>query len=161
MNRWQVNICFLVFTLFLMPSISSATTDYARQTGFECKECHVDAIGGGKLTKEGENYLDEMKIKGLYRPLTNIQKVIRFIIGYIHLFFCNNMVWNNTLCSPAPETGICFKRTSKGRAFSGMALHYNHGHYRHHAYHREDTGMEGLIYNKIWDPSLALKSSCF
>lgn len=95
MNRWQVNICFLVFTLLLMPSISSATTEYARQTGFECKECHVDAIGGGQLTKKGEDFKEELKIKGLYRPLTNIQKVIRFIIGYIHLFFA--IIWFGTI----------------------------------------------------------------
>jgi len=85
----------VLFLLFLIPSLSHATIEYARQTGFECKECHVDAIGGGKLTKEGENYLAEMKIKGLYRPLTNIQKVIRFIIGYIHLFFA--IIWFGTI----------------------------------------------------------------
>lgn len=85
----------VLFLLLLIPSLSHATTDYARQTGFECKECHVDAIGGGKLTKEGENYLDEMKIKGLYRPMTNIQKVIRFVIGYIHLFFA--IIWFGTI----------------------------------------------------------------
>jgi len=81
--------------LFLIPSLSHATTEYARQTGFKCKECHVDAIGGGKLTKKGENFLDEIKIKGLYRPLTKTQKVIRFIIGYIHLFFA--IIWFGTI----------------------------------------------------------------
>ncbi|MCX5717944.1 MAG: cytochrome B5 [Nitrospirae bacterium] len=85
----------LLFLLFLIPSLSHATAEYARQTGFECKECHVDAIGGGKLTKKGENFLDEMKIKGLYRPLTKTQKVIRFIIGYIHLFFA--IIWFGTI----------------------------------------------------------------
>src|SRR5574340_1169034 len=85
----------LLFLLFLNPSPSHATTEYARQTGFECKECHIDAIGGGKLTKEGENFLNEMKIKGLYRPLTKTQKVIHFIIGYMHLFFA--IIWFGTI----------------------------------------------------------------
>jgi hypothetical protein len=53
------------FILFL-PSTSSATTDYSGQTGLSCRHCHVEAIGGGPLTKEGEGFLDEMRIKGFY-----------------------------------------------------------------------------------------------
>ncbi|HBU06368.1 MAG: hypothetical protein A2X54_01030 [Nitrospirae bacterium GWF2_44_13] len=77
------------------PFLSSATTEYARQTGFECNECHAETTGGGKLTKEGEEFRDDLKIKGLYRPLTNAQKVIRFIVGYIHLFFA--IIWFGTI----------------------------------------------------------------
>ncbi|MCL4474628.1 MAG: CopD family protein [Nitrospirae bacterium] len=95
MNRWLFNVYVLVFILFLTPSISSATTEYARQTGMECKECHVAAIGGGPLTKEGEKFLTEMKVKGLYRPLSNTQKVVRFFIGYIHLLTA--IVWFGTI----------------------------------------------------------------
>ncbi len=80
---------------FLSPPLSHATTDYARQTGMECRECHVAAMGGGPLTKEGEKFLAEMKLRGLYRPLSNIQKIVRFFIGYIHLLTA--IVWFGTI----------------------------------------------------------------
>ena len=90
------NLAVLVlFCLFLIPGYSPATTDYARQTGFECRVCHVDVIGGGPLTKEGEKFLDDMKTKGLYRPLKTPQKIIRFIIGYIHLLTA--IAWFGTI----------------------------------------------------------------
>ena len=85
----------MIASSFLSPFPSYATTDYARQTGMECKECHVAAIGGGPLTKEGEKFLSEMKVKGLYRPLSNTQKVVRFFIGYIHLLTA--IVWFGTI----------------------------------------------------------------
>lgn len=73
------------FFFLLSESYTIATTEYARQTGFQCSECHLDAIGGGPLTAKGQGFLSDMKIRGLYRPLTKTQKVVRFIIGYIHL----------------------------------------------------------------------------
>lgn len=96
MGKGRLNIISLLFAvLLLMPSISSATTDYSRQTGFECLECHVEAIGGGPLTKKGEKFLAEMKGKGLYRPLTPTQKTVRFFIGYIHLITA--IAWFGTI----------------------------------------------------------------
>lgn len=78
-----------------LPSLSSATTDYARQTGMECRECHVDAIGGGPLTKAGEQFLSDLKVKGLHRPLTRVQKTVRFVIGYVHLLTA--IAWFGTI----------------------------------------------------------------
>lgn len=95
MIKRLVNFSFLVTLSFLFPSLSHATTEYARQTGMECKECHVAAIGGGPLTKEGERFLADMKVKGLYRPLTKAQKIVRFFIGYIHLLTA--IVWFGTI----------------------------------------------------------------
>jgi uncharacterized membrane protein len=40
---------------------------------------------GGKLTKDGEDFREDLKAKGHYRPLRPIQKVVRLIIGYLHL----------------------------------------------------------------------------
>jgi predicted heme/steroid binding protein len=80
---------------FLLPSISLATVDHARQTGLQCSACHVAAIGGGPLTKEGDTFLADMKIKGLYRPLSGVQKVVRFVIGYIHLITA--IAWFGTI----------------------------------------------------------------
>ena len=88
-------MAFLCLCLLMIPAISAATTEYARQTGFECKVCHVDAIGGGKLTRAGEQFMEEMKLKGLYRPLKTQQKIIRFIIGYIHLLTA--IAWFGTI----------------------------------------------------------------
>ncbi len=90
-------LALLLLLLSILPTttFSSATTEYARQTGFECKVCHVDAIGGGKLTRAGEQFVEEMKLKGLYRPLKTPQKIIRFIIGYIHLLTA--IAWFGTI----------------------------------------------------------------
>ncbi len=88
-------LLLLLLSILLIPAFSFATTDYARQTGFECKVCHVDAIGGGKLTRAGEQFIEEMKLKGLYRPLKTPQKIIRFIIGYVHLITA--IAWFGTI----------------------------------------------------------------
>jgi len=95
MKRYQLNICILIFALSLIPSISPATDEYARRTGLECKACHVEAIGGGHLTTTGERFLEGLRIKGIYRPLSKTQRVVRFIIGYIHLFFA--IAWFGTI----------------------------------------------------------------
>ena len=88
-------ISFLCLCFFLIPASALATADYARQTGFECKDCHVDAIGGGKLTRAGEQFVQELKLKGLYRPLKTPQKIVRFIIGYLHLLTA--IAWFGTI----------------------------------------------------------------
>lgn len=93
MKRFSLGL--LLLSIFLIPVFSSATTDYARQTGFECKVCHVDAIGGGKLTKAGEQFIEDMRLEGLYRPLKTLQKVVRFIVGYVHLLTA--IAWFGTI----------------------------------------------------------------
>lgn len=95
MDKLLLHLSLFIIILFSIPTVSFATTEYARQTGMQCKECHVVSIGGGQLTKEGEKFLDEMKIKGLYRPLTKTQRVVRFFIGYIHLLTA--IAWFGTI----------------------------------------------------------------
>jgi len=95
MKKWLLNLLFFSLLPFLFPPLSLATTEYARQTGMECRECHIAAVGGGPLTKEGEKFLTELKVKGLYRPLSNTQKVVRFFIGYLHLLTA--IVWFGTI----------------------------------------------------------------
>jgi predicted heme/steroid binding protein/uncharacterized membrane protein len=95
MKKWLLNISLIITALFLLPSISFATTEYARQTGMSCKECHIDPMGSGSLTHAGKQFLDDMKLKGLYRPLTGTQKVVRFFIGYIHLMTA--IAWFGTI----------------------------------------------------------------
>jgi len=78
-------LLILLAALGLFTHLAYATPEYARQTGFECQKCHIDAIGGGPLNETGRNFLADLKSKGLYRPLTTAQHIIRLIIGYLHL----------------------------------------------------------------------------
>jgi predicted heme/steroid binding protein/uncharacterized membrane protein len=87
-------ICLLWMFLFI-PLPSSATPDYALQTGFECKQCHVDVMGGGPLTQQGKEFLADLKSRGLYRPLTTTQHIVRLIIGYLHLMAA--ITWFGTI----------------------------------------------------------------
>jgi len=84
-----------VAMLVLVAGSASATPDYAKQTGFECGKCHVDVIGGGKLTGAGEQFLHDLQAKGLYRKLSATQHVIRLIVGYLHLVAA--IVWFGTI----------------------------------------------------------------
>lgn len=79
-------IFFAALLLFLMPVASFATPEFAGQTGYMCGQCHIDAAGGGALTEGGEKFLGERQAKGTHTQFTPLQKVVRFLIGYIHLF---------------------------------------------------------------------------
>ena len=88
---------FFVLPLLLLlafPSPSFSTPEYAEQTKLECQSCHVEATGG-KLTKAGEDFRENLRIKGQYRPLSLFQKVIRLIIGYLHLLTA--IAWFGTI----------------------------------------------------------------
>ena len=101
MNRFRIFFFLLSLLLIsftgasLFPAKALATPDYAKQTGFECAKCHVDAIGGGKLTPAGEQFLSELKAKGQYRQLTTTQHAVRLFIGYFHLLAA--IVWFGTI----------------------------------------------------------------
>lgn len=94
-SKYQIVSLLIVSALFFFTSISSATTEYSRNTGLSCKECHVEAIGGSPLTKTGEKFLNDIKIKGQYRQLNETQKIVRFFIGYIHLIIA--IAWFGTI----------------------------------------------------------------
>ncbi len=81
--------------ILLLPSPSAATSEYARQTGRQCGYCHIDVIGGGLLTDEGRKFRDQLKIEGVYKPLTEAQKVVRLIVGYVHLMTA--ILWFGTI----------------------------------------------------------------
>jgi predicted heme/steroid binding protein len=68
----------------VFPFVSHSTSEYAEQTGRDCKICHVEETGRD-LTKAGEDFKEDLRIKGKYRPLHPFQRVIRLIIGYLHL----------------------------------------------------------------------------
>jgi predicted heme/steroid binding protein len=77
-----------------LSSLCHATPEYSEKTGFSCTACHVDGTGG-KLTKEGEDFKEDLKAKGLYRPLSTFQKVVRLAIGYLHLLTA--IAWFGTI----------------------------------------------------------------
>ncbi len=78
-------LSIIVILLVFLPAGLHATEEYARQTGRACGVCHIDPAGGGPLTKEGDIFRNDLRIKGLYRPLTTTQHIVRLIIGYLHM----------------------------------------------------------------------------
>jgi len=85
----------LVFLLLItFPTLSHSTPEYAEQTGFECHRCHGE-VTGGKLTKAGEVFKEDLRIKGFYRPLKPLQKAVRLILGYLHLLTA--IAWFGTI----------------------------------------------------------------
>jgi hypothetical protein len=59
---------FLLLLLFAAPA--RGTMEYAEQTGKSCEVCHKEPAGGKDLTKEGEAFRNDLRLKGQYRPLT-------------------------------------------------------------------------------------------
>jgi predicted heme/steroid binding protein len=87
-------LSWLMVCLCFLPLFSHATPEYAEQTQFDCLRCHVDSTGG-ELTKAGEDFRDDLKTKGLHRPLQPFQKIARLIIGYLHLLTA--IAWFGTI----------------------------------------------------------------
>ena len=85
--------CSAVIVIAAVPA--RATPDFARQTGSECGTCHVDVIGGGKLTPAGEAFRADLQAKGQYRPLTVTQHMVRLVIGYLHMLAA--IIWFGTI----------------------------------------------------------------
>ena len=93
LSKYHLLIILSLFVIVL-PSLCHATPEYAGKTGLNCTACHVDGTGG-KLTKDGEDFKEDLRTKGLYRPLHPIQKVVRLIIGYLHLLTA--IAWFGTI----------------------------------------------------------------
>jgi predicted heme/steroid binding protein len=95
--RFVPKIChWILIGLFLtgFPFVSYSTPEYAEQTGLECLRCHVDATGGD-LTKAGEDFREDLRNQGKYRALHPFQRVVRLIIGYLHLLTA--IAWFGTI----------------------------------------------------------------
>lgn len=93
--RLSTTVILGTLILSFCPPVAFATPEYARQTGFNCGRCHVDIIGGGPLTADGNSFLADMKSKGLLRPLTMTQHIIRLVIGYLHMMAA--IMWFGTI----------------------------------------------------------------
>ena len=84
----------------LSTTVATATVDYARQTGQPCGACHVRAEGGGELNPQGIAYARggyQWPIPEDVTPYTpsNLVKVSRLIVGYIHLTVA--IIWFGTI----------------------------------------------------------------
>ncbi len=93
LSKYHLLIILSLFVIVL-PSLCHATPEYAGKTGLNCTVCHVDGTGG-KLTKDGEDFKEDLRTKGLYRSLHPVQKGIRLIIGYLHLLTA--IAWFGTI----------------------------------------------------------------
>ena len=85
----------ILFSVTLFPLNALCTVEYAGQTGKNCGDCHFDPAGGGKLTTDGMAFKDELRIKGQYRVLSPVQRVVRFIVGYLHTMTA--IIWFGTI----------------------------------------------------------------
>jgi predicted heme/steroid binding protein/uncharacterized membrane protein len=86
----------LIFLFILgIPCSGFCTVEYAKQTEKSCEYCHVDPTGGGTLTEEGNVFRDDLRISGQYRALSPVQRVVRFIVGYLHMFTA--ILWFGTI----------------------------------------------------------------
>ncbi len=83
--------CFF-FLSHQMPA--HATPEYAEQTRWDCQHCHAEPTGG-PMTEAGEEFRNDLKARGLYRPLKPLQKVVRLFIGYLHLLTA--IAWFGTI----------------------------------------------------------------
>jgi predicted heme/steroid binding protein len=95
MNGRFAGAIVAVMIICVLPSLCTATVEFARQTGLQCVDCHRDPAGGGPLTKRGEKFLTDLKLKGLYHPLSKAQRIVRFFIGYVHLLIA--IAWFGTI----------------------------------------------------------------
>lgn len=93
LSKYHLLIILSLFVIVL-PSLCHATPEYAGKTGLNCTACHVDPTGG-KLTRDGEDFKEDLRAKGLYRPLHPIQKIVRLFIGYLHLLTA--IAWFGTI----------------------------------------------------------------
>jgi predicted heme/steroid binding protein/uncharacterized membrane protein len=87
-------LIILSLLVIVLPSLCHATPEYSGKTGLNCTACHIDGTGG-KLTKDGEDFKEDLRAKGFYRPLSTIQKVGRLVIGYLHLLIA--IAWFGTI----------------------------------------------------------------
>jgi predicted heme/steroid binding protein len=92
-SKYHLLVILSLFVIVL-PSLCHATPEYAGKTGLNCTACHVDGTGG-TLTKDGEDFKEDLRTKGLYRSLHPIQKGVRLIIGYLHLLTA--IAWFGTI----------------------------------------------------------------
>lgn len=84
-RKIKTTVVSIIFFAFLSPFICLGTVEYAEKTNKDCSQCHVDPSGGGGLTAEGNAFAKDLETKGLYKPPTSKGRIIRIVIGYLHM----------------------------------------------------------------------------
>jgi predicted heme/steroid binding protein/uncharacterized membrane protein len=93
--RQKLPLFLFIVSAALFSVRASALPEYARQTGFSCKQCHVNVLGGGPLTDTGKRFRSERMAQGRYSPPSPLRHVVRLIAGYFHLMAA--IVWFGTI----------------------------------------------------------------
>ncbi len=86
-----------IFIIFLLPSLLSATPDYAEDTKQGCLICHLEE-DGGDLNEMGLEFSASGYIwppAGGYRVLGPVRKTIRFAFGVFHIIA--GFMWFGTI----------------------------------------------------------------
>ncbi len=92
----RIGAAITVYLLFfLYPTLSPATPEYAQQAGRDCKHCHVQPTGGKSLTPAGAKFLEDLKTRGLYKPISITRQLAHLIMGYLHIM--TGILWFGTI----------------------------------------------------------------
>ncbi|MBN1223252.1 MAG: CopD family protein [Candidatus Aminicenantes bacterium] len=89
----RIFFCLFAVAIWVLPVFGSGTEEYAEKTGLSCGECHLDASGGGELTKKGEAYLEKVSDESLpdqgkdsRSAWKRVSRYLRFAAGLLHVF---------------------------------------------------------------------------
>lgn len=94
-SRYLIGFFLLCVALLAVPSLCSATEEYAKQTGKECAACHLDPSGGGELTAAGKAFTESRKVSAEQPKSNYLSKGLHLVIGYIH--FLTAIFWFGTI----------------------------------------------------------------
>ena len=103
------------------------------------------------LTKAGEDFREDLRIKGLYRPLQPISKSGSLDHRISPSAYRHCLVWNHLICPYPLKTRVCSKRSPKRRIDPWVAWNHHSFHYRSTSDHRAHSGLESLLYHEIRD----------
>ena len=85
--KFILPILTTIYFVALYASPGNTTEEYAESTGTACEACHIDSLGGGKLTEFGKGYLLSISPKVLQK--NNVRGVasraIKLVFLYIHI----------------------------------------------------------------------------
>jgi predicted heme/steroid binding protein len=97
-----IKFCLVTAVLLGGFSTALATEEYAEKTGKSCEHCHLDASGGGELTKAGKEYnaqlMEDIEPRGTEAKSERTKSpayYIRLAAGFLHIFMA--FFWFGTI----------------------------------------------------------------
>ncbi len=90
---YKLNSIIIILTILILPlyldldTSANAMEEYAKATGSKCEVCHIDPLGGGKLTETGKGYYLSLPTANGENNKTKgpISWIFKLIVGYIHI----------------------------------------------------------------------------